>query len=120
MVISRLTFTLDCQDAEALARFWCDALGYSARGPLGTVWMAMPPESENAPWIVLQQVPEPRSGKNRMHLDLHVDQDLDAEVRRLEELGAQRAEGQSFVTESVSWVVMSDPEGNEFCVVVHE
>jgi len=116
-MISRVTFTLDCQDAEVLAGFWSDALGYSKQGPFGTYWMAVPPDSESPQWIVFQQVPESKTGKLRLHLDLHVERDLDAEVRRLEELGARRASAEVVETGPASWVVMSDPEGNEFCVV---
>jgi hypothetical protein len=65
--------------------------------------------------ILFQAVPEPKVGKNRMHLDLHVGKDqIDAEVERLRKLGAsvvgERRQGPN------RWVTMTDPEGNEFCV----
>ncbi|MFM9369267.1 VOC family protein [Streptomyces sp. Da 82-17] len=65
--------------------------------------------------LLFNQVPEPKTGKNRMHLDLHVGADRRAaEVARLEGLGAsvQRAVDEP----GGSWVIMQDPEGNEFCV----
>ena len=63
--------------------------------------------------MILQRVPEPKQGKARIHFDLRVD-DVEAEVQRLEGLGARRIDiGQS---DDVAWVPMADPEGNEFCV----
>jgi predicted enzyme related to lactoylglutathione lyase len=60
--------------------------------------------------VLLQKVPEPKTCKSRMHIDFEAD-DIDAEVRRLESLGARRVQQQK------SWWVMHDPCGNEFCVV---
>lgn len=66
--------------------------------------------------ILFQQVPEPKTVKNRLHLDLHVGLDhLDAEAERLEALGATRA-GERRTEGPAQWIVMQDPEGNEFCV----
>jgi hypothetical protein len=67
--------------------------------------------------MVFVRVPEGKSVKNRLHIDLapHTSQDRDAEIARLERLGAKRVDvGQSA---DVSWTVLSDPEGNEFCVL---
>jgi len=80
--VSRLTYTLDCSDAGRLSAFWSEVLGYSVFGPHGTYWSLIPPEDVHEPWFVLQQVEEPKSGKNRMHVDIHV-ADVDAEVQRL-------------------------------------
>jgi predicted enzyme related to lactoylglutathione lyase len=104
---------LDCRDPEALARFWGEALGYTALGSAGSYVLLM--DGDNAgPKLLLQQVPEPRPAKNRMHLDIDT-RDVDGEVRRLEELGARRLEA-ARVEHGTRWVVMADPEGNEFCV----
>jgi catechol 2,3-dioxygenase-like lactoylglutathione lyase family enzyme len=66
--------------------------------------------------ILFQAVPEPKTVKNRVHLDLHVGADrIDAEVERLEGLGGTRL-SERFEENGAAWVVMGDPEGNEFCV----
>ena len=88
-MVTRLTYTLDCLDAESLSTFWSEALGYSCRGQFGQYWPLESRTSVDEPWFVLQQVSEPKSGKNRMHVDIHV-ADLDQEICRLEAIGAQR------------------------------
>ena len=66
--------------------------------------------------LLFQVVPEPKTVKNRIHLDLHVGiDDIDAEVERLETLGGKRLSDR-FSENGATWVVMGDPEGNEFCV----
>jgi predicted enzyme related to lactoylglutathione lyase len=67
------------------------------------------------PKLLLQGVPEDKQIKNRMHLDFTVT-DVEAEASRLEKLGARRIEDQSRHEHGTTWVVMADPEGNEFCV----
>ena len=67
------------------------------------------------PKLLLQRVSDPKTTKNRMHIDIDSD-DLDADVARLEAIGARRIEGESRFEHSCRWVVMADPEGNEFCV----
>jgi predicted enzyme related to lactoylglutathione lyase len=105
---------LDCANPETLARFWREALGYRDFYTDAHLAVLVPDEGNAAP-LLLQAVPEPKSGKNRMHLDIVVD-DVEAEVHRLQGLGADRIdEGvQSFG--GTRWVRMSDPERNEFCV----
>jgi predicted enzyme related to lactoylglutathione lyase len=117
-VVSRLTLILDCCDAERLSSFWAEALGYTSRGRFGQCWPLLPDASSSEPWLVLQQVSEPKSGKNRMHLDIKVD-DLDEEARRLEAIGARRVSDTMTGTRDSAWFVMADPEGNEFCIVRH-
>ena len=76
------------------------------------------PPPERGPGLIFVPVPEGKTVKNRLHIDLAPSPDAgqEAEVRRLEALGARRADvGQN--PEKVSWVVMTDPEGNEFCVL---
>jgi len=77
--------------------------------------MLRPAEHGAGPELALQRVPEPKLGKNRMHIDLHVE-DVDREVARLIALGATRRSGE-LVEVGFRWVVLGDPEGNEFCVV---
>lgn len=126
---SRLTeISLDCHDPDLLADFWAAALDWVVldREP-GLVEIGPQRESDQAlldavrsgpvpPTMFLAAVPEDKVVKNRMHLDLSpVDRSRDEEVARLEGLGATRADvGQSG---EESWVVMADPEGNEFCVL---
>ncbi|MDZ4827624.1 MAG: VOC family protein [Actinomycetota bacterium] len=111
----RFSIALDCADAERLARFWAAALHYEPVGTLDQYRVLAPPDDRVAPVFILQQVDEPRSGKNRMHLDLHHGP-IAPEIARLKTLGATTDD---HVTElaGTHWVVMHDPEGNEFCVV---
>lgn len=136
--------TFDSKDPAALAEFWIEALGYKLQAPPDGFeswdhWataMGIPEENWNdaralvdpsgdGPRIFIQRVPEPKIAKNRMHLDLNVGggrateprerrRRVTSEARRLESLGAvmmreveQRGE---------HWIVMQDPEGNEFCL----
>jgi len=102
---------VDCHDAARVAEFWSQALGLALHGPEGEDWWIEP--GDPSPDILFQVVPEAKTVKNRLHLDLRPD-DQAAEVERLESLGARRIDiGQG----EVSWVVMADPEGNEFCVL---
>jgi len=113
---SRLTeVAIDCADPRALARFWCAVLDYEVQEDEGGYVAIGPAEEGAAPTLGFQRVPEGKVVKNRLHLDVSPsDSEQDDEVRRLIELGARRADvGQG----DVSWVVMADPEGNEFCVL---
>lgn len=122
---SRFTeLAIDCHDPEAQAAFWCQALGYSVIGREdGDVEIgAFEPsldlirEQPMPPTLLFFKVPEGKTIKNRLHLDLSpIDSDQEAEVQRLLALGASRADvGQ---TGDESWQVLADPEGNEFCVL---
>ena len=107
------TVTVDCADPARLAEFWAAALGWSAGRDDGGEEAWAEPADGAAPPLLFVRVPEEKAGKNRIHLDLAPD-DQEAEVRRLEGLGATRVDvGQR----DVSWVVLADPEGNEFCVL---
>ena len=125
---SRLTeIVVDCHDPVAQAAFWAAALGYQVvRTEQGQVevapWEREPPDlaeqmrqAPAVPTLVFVAVPEAKTVKNRLHLDLRpVDRSHEAEVERLIGLGARRADvGQG----EVPWVVLADPEGNEFCVL---
>jgi hypothetical protein len=115
---SRLTEVIvDCTELEVMADFWCAALDY-ARVNAGEGWLAIGrPDDDNsdAPRLAFVVVPEPRSGKNRVHIDVTPDGATQAEeVERLIGLGARPVDiGQG----STPWVVMADPENNEFCVM---
>jgi hypothetical protein len=106
---SRLqTVVVDCDDIEVGRQFWTQALGAGVRGSDDTYVLLEPVCGELR--FLLQRVPEPKTAKSRVHLDIESD-NLDAEVTRLEALGARRV---GFVEH---WWVMLDPCGNEFCVV---
>jgi len=121
---SKLTeVSIACADPQRLAGFWCAVLGYEVQDEEdGYVSIGSPlvPEGRDRvgpvpPTLAFAQVPEAKVSQNRLHLDVNpTDADQDAEVRRLLDLGARRVDvGQG----EVSWVVMADPEGNEFCVL---
>lgn len=105
---------LDCADPERLATFWREALDYRDFYTDANLAVLVPKKGIASP-LLLQCVPEPKTGKNRMHLDIVVDH-IEAEVHRLQTLGAHRIDDgvQSFG--GTQWVRMSDPEQNEFCV----
>jgi hypothetical protein len=119
---SRAGFTLrldevviDCGEPCALATFWSEALGYELAECDEDVASIEDP-SGTGPSMLFQRVPETKSAKNRVHLDLNVGSgDLETAVAQLISLGARRVEvGQA---SDPWWVVLADPEGNEFCVV---
>ncbi len=104
---------VDAEDPARLARWWAEALGYE-------ITYELPDEIEirrspdQAPGLIFVPVPEAKKGKNRLHIDLRPD-DQDAEVERLVDMGARHVDvGQR---EQDGWVVLADPEGNEFCVL---
>jgi len=135
--------TFDSQDPATHAAFWAEALGYIEQPPPPgyATWEDLArevgiPEDEwgdsfaivdpdgDGPRVYFQRVPEPKTAKNRVHLDINIADrsaspeerrsQLDAEVERLTSLGATKVSGHD---ESKGvWTVMLDPEGNEFCV----
>ncbi len=111
---ARMELVLDCAEPKRLAMFWREVLDYRDYYTEANLAVLVPKEGIASP-LLLQRVPERKDGKNRMHLDIVAD-DIEAEVHRLQELGAHRVdEGvQSFG--GTRWVRMSDPEQNEFCV----
>jgi predicted enzyme related to lactoylglutathione lyase len=109
---------VDARDPSTLARFWSQVLGwrvtYEEPGEVVLEPPAGSPEHGVAADLVFLAVPEDKVVKNRLHLDLRPD-DRDAEVARIEALGARQVDiGQG---DDKSWVVLADPEGNEFCVL---
>jgi|SRR5687767_12599995 len=111
---AELGLVLDCADPEKLAGFWAPALGYVNLGTAGS-YVALFPDAAPGPKLLLQRVDEPKAGKNRMHFDIEV-ADIEAEAARLVELGATRVSEVPLSEHGSTWVLMSDPEGNEFCV----
>jgi catechol 2,3-dioxygenase-like lactoylglutathione lyase family enzyme len=120
-VANRITTVLvDCADPDRLSAFYQAVLGWEVvdRPDEQSVEIGPPGQREKGPvpTLLFQRVPEPTPGKNRLHLDLNAtDRDQDAELTRLLELGATRADvGQ---TGEESWHVLADPEGNVFCLL---
>ncbi|MFB4269394.1 VOC family protein [Nonomuraea sp. GTA35] len=122
---SRFTeLSVDCHDPERLAAFWCEVLGFEVidrsegKVEIGS-WVPTVEEvraRQMPPTLVFIRVPEGKTVKNRLHLDVSpIDGSTGDEVARLLGLGAAKVDvGQGA---GRSWVVMADPEGNEFCVL---
>ena len=133
-----IQITFDAADPPALAEFWALALGYVLQPPppgfdsweafakandaadsLNDYGSVVDPEGVG-PRLFFQKVPEPKTAKNRVHLDVHAsgpdaDPELrEAHIQRLVDAGATR--GAEYAEFGATWVVMADPEGNEFCV----
>jgi hypothetical protein len=103
---------VDSADPAALGRWWAEALGWVVVEDSPDEF-EIRPEKDRLPGVLFVPVPEPKTVKNRLHLDFRPD-DQEAEVTRLLALGARHADvGQG----EVSWVTLMDPEGNEFCVL---
>ena len=94
--------------------FWREALGYRVHYSHPSLAVLVPHDVNASP-LILQQVPEPKAGKNRMHVDI-VTEDVEVEVERLETLGARRLHDGVRSLGGVRWVTMADPENNELCV----
>lgn len=127
---TRVQVVIDCSDPRRLVEFWTAALHYEREFPTGDEderrFLAEHPELEGmaaaaidpdwiGPRLYFQKVPEPKSSKNRVHLDLNV-ADLEAEIDRLVGLGATVIRGPETDDVGETWAVLTDPEGNEFCV----
>jgi hypothetical protein len=125
MTVRIASVTFDCADALTVGRFWSGALGrpldpkassdFAAIGFAGRrdkVGWALVERANDPTWMFVK-APEPKTAKNRMHLDVMAP-DPEAEVARLVDLGATRvADMEEY---GYTWTVMADPEGNEFCV----
>jgi predicted enzyme related to lactoylglutathione lyase len=118
VTLSIQCISIDARDPAALATFWEGALGWRRTHEEPDEVVLEPPAGSAqdgvSPDLVFLRVPEEKSGKNRLHLDLRPDDQV-AEVERLLALGARQVSvGQGA---QVTWVVLADPEGNEFCVL---
>ena len=109
------SLAIDARDPRTLADFWCAVLGYRVREQDET-GVSIGPDDAPGPPIDLLRVPEAKAVKNRLHLDLRADgTGTSDELARLLALGARRVDvGQG---PDVSWTVLADPEGNEFCLL---
>jgi predicted enzyme related to lactoylglutathione lyase len=106
---------IDCNDPEKVAAFWGAVLGWDVQSQKDYFWMSESGEPFPGLVIVFGPVPEPKTVKDRIHLDVSpIGCDQAEEVARLEALGATRVDiGQG----DTPWVVLADPEGHEFCVL---
>ena len=106
------SLVVDANDPVELGLWWQRALGWIVSND-DPEEFEIRPADDRLPGLLFASVPEAKSMKNRLHLDFRPD-DRDAEVRRLVDLGATHTDiGQGEQT----WVVLADPEGNEFCVL---
>jgi hypothetical protein len=116
--VSLLAVVVDCHDPLRQAEFWAQALAYKVSQRNPDEFQVSDPAGAGRS-LYFMKVPEPKTGKNRLHLDLVTDGSMEAEVVRLVEAGAQlievRQDPASYDNPD-SWTVMRDPEGNEFCV----
>jgi hypothetical protein len=114
MPLSVDTLTWDCRTPRVIAEFWAAVLGYELVEIDDDDALIRDPKGKGWP-ILFQVVPEGKSVKNRLHLDLRPEISMTGEKARVSELGAREFR---YVTEGGSfWTVMLDPEGNEFCVL---
>jgi len=107
--------TIDTADPRALSEFWSAALNMKVVSDFDGEYLILKGAGDVA--IGLQKVPEPKTGKNRVHLDLSA-QDRAAEVQRLVSLGAGVVEDHDMP--GYAWTVLADPDGNVFCVGAEE
>jgi hypothetical protein len=115
-VTSRIAvIAIDALDPRRVAEFWTDVLGWHVVEEDGDV-ISIGPQDVAWPTIDVVRVPERKTVKNRLHLDLRADGNTaEQEVKRLIEFGARPVDvGQG---PDVSWTVLADPEGNEFCIL---
>jgi len=105
--------TFDCADPGRLSAFWSAVTGYEVVAVRDDFAALAAPDQRGVRGLLFWKVPEPKSAKSRMHIDLASRNPQD-EIKRLVELGAQVVEQRE--GNGTSWTVMFDPEGNEFCI----
>jgi hypothetical protein len=117
--VRRIAVVIDADDVDALRAFWVEALGYAPYAGSGQYRSALPADGGEGPKLIFQAVPEGRpAGKNRLHIDIEVGEAMESECDRLIGLGATRL-GDPLAEAGTEWIVMADPEANEFCLVHH-
>jgi hypothetical protein len=113
MTVSIASITFDSADPQPLARWWADRFGAEITVNMDGFFLIVAGGSLPTQ-LAFQKVDDPTPGKNKVHLDVHTDDDLDAEVERWTTAGAtalgKRNAGDFF------WVTLTDPDGNEFCI----
>ena len=106
---------IDTVDPARIAPFWCALFGVAERGWFANDYLMLT-TSEGIPPVAFQRVPESKTIKNRLHVDVEVD-DLDEAFDRILALGGSAASEVRELPGGYRWRVMADPEGNEFCIV---
>ena len=114
---SFLYVTIDAVDAERAARFWAALLGTEIDEWFDEGRFAFLKGRDGLPVVCIQRVPEAKQVKNRVHLDLGVD-DLEAATRRVEDLGGSWVDGRTRSLDPFTWRTMADPDGNEFDIAL--
>jgi predicted enzyme related to lactoylglutathione lyase len=108
---------LDSADPTVLVPFWTQLLGVGVSATVDDgAFVVLDATVEGAPALAFQRVPEAKSGKNRMHLDLVVE-DLESATQRITEMGGVWLDGETREIGGYRWRCMADPEGNEFDIV---
>jgi hypothetical protein len=119
MGLSIAMVTVDCANPVKLSEFWIAALDTSVITDFDGEFIMLAPPPQGGPALAFQHVPEERSGKNRLHLDLSAPTgERQAEVERLVGLGATVLGDRG--APGFTWTTLTDPEGNEFCVAENE
>jgi hypothetical protein len=118
MTTSLLAIVVDCRDASSQANWWAEVLGHQVSERNPDEYEVSEPSSGRTP-LYFMNVPEPKTAKDRLHIDVTVDEPLADGVARLVAMGAtvldMRQDPDTFANPD-TWAVMQDPEGNEFCV----
>jgi hypothetical protein len=117
MTVSIRNITFDCADPWTLSGFWQEVTGYQRHPenvPTDEEVLLQAPEGAY-PRLLFIRVPEPKTAKNRVHLDVQPNTTRDDQTAALLELGATFVDDQRR-PDGTGWVVLADPEGNEFCV----
>jgi predicted enzyme related to lactoylglutathione lyase len=111
-----LIIVIDCSDLDRSAEFWTGVLGYAREGDAPGRYLTLLPADGRGTEVLLQRVPEGKSGKNRVHLDLRT-RELEPELERLTALGARKLTDAPVSEYGWRWHILADPDGNEFCVL---
>jgi hypothetical protein len=112
---SMVAVSFDCADARAVAEFWAAATGrHVAEDVSSSERVVLPSDDASSPRLVFHAVPEPKTVKNRLHLDLTTDT-FDAETDRLLRLGARKLA--DYERNTARWTTFADVEGNEFDLI---
>lgn len=112
-----MAITIDAADPRRLAEFWTALLGTEIETEIDDGRYIFLAGGVGLPELCLQRVPEPKRTKNRVHLDLGVP-DLEAATARVVELGGSWSDGEERVFQEFTWRTLTDPEGNEFDLVL--